>query len=61
MKSMQIISNAKVAMIPGGVPSLSDLGDVLNVGIRANMSSLPLKYSKLKRDAIWSFKGSSLL
>jgi hypothetical protein len=57
MKSMQIISNAKVAMIPGGVPSLSDLGDVLHVGIRANMSSLPLKYSKLKRDAIWSFIG----
>ena len=61
MKIMHIMSIAKVAMTPGGVPSLSDLGDVLNVGMRANMSNLPLKYSRSKRDGIKSFIGLNLL
>jgi hypothetical protein len=49
MKSMHIMSIAKVARIPGSVPSLPDLLEDLRYGINANISSLLLKYSKFNR------------
>lgn len=52
MKRMHMMSITKLAIIPGGVASLDELGEDLKVGKSAKMSSLLPHFSKLNRFGI---------